>query len=494
MSYSFVPAAVNCMYSYGIGVYVKYHKETVSSKLHPKIVVKQDNHKYTWLSCPDRELVMVKNSYPQFYPMGENFDEYLDLNIFNDEVCSALDIDIYMLNYSAYGTKGGNSPRARRNGRNPNSKMQPNILADSGGFQLYSGAKDFIDPKDVIDWYNDNVDWGMVLDVPPILSEEDILYKSAVMQKNNIKVMLEHKKPEVELINIIQGWTFDQRMKFLDIVDFPEIDRLAFGGYRGSPVSEIAAILQLTNGPRRFKHYHILGVYNLLKLPAIIKVANLKGAPFFTSDATTPIQSAINKRYHHQSSIFDPERRIDIGRNSAVNEFNYLPCSCPVCHIVKYMSIFSVLESQLVSNLLTLHNIYEIKRYTKMMDSLAANLTDKEYKDVVKHQLKRRGEGTLAALDLIATYNDDPKKALKRYAMFFPKGEVGLFPTGNGDGLFGEGRDAMVGEDKHLFIKGKKETDDEKRIRFAKTVKKYSAIHGNMDKKKKKKSKNLKEK
>src|ERR1035437_10249638 len=185
MSYSFVPAAVNSLSKFGTSIYVKYTRSNVN-----QIVVKEFNFKYIWLVCPDRELVFVKNNQPLFHPMGENFDEHIDLNVFNDDVCNELDLDIYMINYNAYGPTSKSSPRARRVGRNPNAK-QPHILADSGGFQLFSGVKSYIDPLDVIAWYNDNVDWGMVLDVPPIRNGRPNFGKrSALIQRKNVELML----------------------------------------------------------------------------------------------------------------------------------------------------------------------------------------------------------------------------------------------------------------------------------------------------------------
>jgi queuine/archaeosine tRNA-ribosyltransferase len=464
--YSFVPAAVNSLQPHGLGIYVKYSKNDSG-----RIIIKEDNFKYTWIVCPDREIVVTKNNYPIYYPMGENFDEYVDLNIYNDHVANSLEVDIYMINYSAYGKNSKLAPQGRRNGRNPNVKQQPFILADSGGFQLHSGVKEYIDPLDVITWYNENVDWGMVLDVPPCIHEDQYLKRAAVIQANNIKVMLDNKKPNVELINILQGGNHDQRMEFLKIVDNPAIDRLAVPAYRDSTISDTASILRLVTAKRKFKHYHILGVYNLLKLAPIIRIANQRGIPLVTSDASTPIQSAVNKIYHHQQSIFEPEKRLIIGnRENIPSVHNFLPCSCPVCSAVKYMGILGALDNQSISNLLSIHNIWEINRYTNMMNELAQTLSDADYKSVVKHQLKSRSSDTLLALDMISLYFKEPDAALRRYARYFSKNTAGLF-SGN-SGLF-EDRVESIDKDANLFINAKVETLEEKRERLERTLARY---------------------
>lgn len=480
MSYRFVPAATNALDKNGVGIYVKYTRSKTD-----EIIVKKDTYSYIWLQCPDRELVFVKHRFPEFSPMGENFDEYINLNIYDEDVTSEIRTDIYMLNYTAYSGSKTSSPRLRRSGRNPDI-WQPHILADSGGFQLYSGVKEYLDPVEIVSWYNDNVDWGMVLDVPPALATPEIVKRSAKIQAKNIELMLKHKVKNLELINILQGITFEQRKGFLDIVDHPELDRLAFSGYRGTVVNSVADVLKILSLPRKFKHYHILGVYNLPKLIPIIKMANMGKRDFLiTSDASTPIQSAVNKIYHHQQTIFEPAKRLLIGHKESIsNPYYHLPCTCPVCSAVKYINIFGFIDTQLISNLLSIHNIYEINRYTRMMDKLASTVDAKEYRSVASHQLGTRAPDSLASLDLIDAYYDNPDKALKRYSLYFNKLDTGLFDS---SGLF---EDNVRGEDsstvdKAIFVNKREETDAEKRERQERVLQNYEKLYFKNVKKKK---------
>jgi tRNA-guanine family transglycosylase len=469
--YSFVPAAIDSMPRQGMGIYVKYCRSATPNK----IIIKRNDPTYMWLICPDRELVLVQPGNLEFSPMGENFDKYMDFNLFDDAVCNDIDLDIYMINYSAYGPDSKKSPKARRHGRNPNMN-QPHILADSGGFQLYSGTKTYIDPKEVVTWYNENVDWGMVLDVPPIIRTPEYLKRSAAIQKANIDVMMANKTPNVELINIIHGENYKTRMEFLKQVDHPDINRLAFPGYRDSTVSTIADLLQIVfSKERKFEHYHVLGVYNLVKLAPIIKIANMKGVPLITSDASTPLQSAVNKLYHHQQSVFEPARRIVVGAREAYANVNvHLPCSCPVCSTLKYANILGILDKSVISSLFTIHNIYEIKRYSRMMDELARTVDDKEYRMIVKRQLGSRSPETLAALDLVSKYKDDPEGILKKYSYYFTKTPAILFQDG---GLFESGRE--VCEIAHnTRASAVVETDEERKARFEKTLSAFETTHG----------------
>jgi tRNA-guanine family transglycosylase len=414
MSYSFVPAAIDSFDARGMTLYVKYTKSKSNN-----VFIKEDNPRYTWFICPDRELLIVKNTAQEYHPAGENFDEAINLDVYDDRVLQELGTDIYMLNSGAFGDNPERSPRLRRNGRNP-KLVQPHILADSGGFQILSGRTDYIDPIKVVEWYNENTDWGMVLDVPPIVSDWDNVKRGARIQAKNTEIMFKHKTKELELVNVIQGFDSKQRAAFLDMVDHPEINRLAIAGsYRiENLVERITDILKIIHLDRKFKHYHILGIYSLTTLLPLIQISNLSTVnALITSDASTPLQSAVNKFYHHQQSIFSPERRLPIGHKDIVyNSRLYLPCHCPVCSAVKYQNIFSFVDTGVITALLTLHNLYEINRYTSMMNELSQTISYKEYRSITRHQLGGRAPATLQALDLIHEYSKDPDKAFKIYS------------------------------------------------------------------------------
>jgi predicted Fe-Mo cluster-binding NifX family protein len=487
--YNFVPAAIDSFKKTGFGLYIKYTR----SNSPDSIVVKKNAPNYMWLVCPDRELVLIEHgSHPEFVPMGENFDKYVDFNLYDDHVCAGLDVDSYMINYSQYGfdktgKMNSKSPMFRRNGRNPNMPNQPKVIADSGGFQLYTGKKDYLDPKEVIEWYNENIDWGMVLDVPPIVRTDHYLKRSAMIQGENNRIMMDHKNEHVELINIAHGDTYEKRMEFLKHVDHPGINRLATTGYRDSVVSTIAELLQLIlRSERKFKHYHVLGVYNLRKLLPIIKVGSIlpevkigkwKGVPLITSDASTPLQSAVNKLYHHQQSVYEPARRLVIGaRNTYANVHAKLPCACPVCSNIQYLNILGILDKQVVSNLIGVHNLYEIRRYSRMMDELAHKVSNAEYKAVVRRQLGSRAKDTLAALDLISVYMENPEETVKQYQVLF-KSQA---PMTIGDTYLMNDDDSREILEKASTTRQSTvaETDSQRKARYEATLHGYEKIYG----------------
>jgi hypothetical protein len=487
--YSFCPAAIDSFKKTGFGMYIKYSR----SKSPDSIVVKKNAPNYMWLVCPDRELLLIEHgSHAEFVPMGENFDKYIDFNLYDDHVCEDLNLDTYMINYSQYvfndkGVMSPKSPMFRRNGRNPKMPNQPNVIADSGGFQLYTGKKEYLDPKEIIKWYNDNIDWGMVLDVPPIIRTDYYLKRSAMIQGRNNKVMMKHKNDHVELINIAHGDTYNKRMEFLNYVDHPGINRLATTGYRDSVVSTIAELLQLIfKCERKFKHYHILGVYNLRKLIPIIKLSSIlpevtigdwTGVPLITSDASTPLQSAVNKLYHHQQSVYEPARRLVIGaRNTFSNIHAQLPCACPVCSSIKYLNVLGILDKQVISNLIGIHNIYEIRRHAKMMENLAHTASNAEFTAVAKRQLGGRAKDAIHALDLISVYREDPEKAVARWKPHF-KSVAPL--TSTPTTLYEDERSKSVIFEKASTTRQSqtKETDEDRKTRYEKTLHGYETLY-----------------
>jgi queuine/archaeosine tRNA-ribosyltransferase len=419
MSYRFVPAAIDYANS-GLGCYIRY-KNSGSDR----VFVKQHDATYMWLVCPDREIVMVRdaNCIDTYAPMGENFDEYIDWNIWNSAMSQALGTQIWMPNYTNYmSCENPKSPNIRRSGRNPKQE-EPFILSDSGGFQLWTGLRSFLDPVELVKWYNDNVDWGMILDLPLSIHDPVLIKRSTKVQAKNIDLMLKNKNDRVELINITHGFTAEERLDFLKAVDRPEINRLAFTGYISTIVSSVADMLTILTKARKFKHYHVLGVYNLAQMAVLVKLGNLKGMELLTSDASTPIQSAYNKSYHHQQSIHNTHKRLVIGdRESIPADWKFLPCSCPICSALKYTDILGVLDTGMLTMVLSMHNIYEINRYARMMDGLCRDVSDKEYKNIIKHQLGSRAVETIRGLDLITAYNKDGLDALKKFSIYLNRG------------------------------------------------------------------------
>lgn len=381
--YAFVAAGALQRNFGGYVAYIKY-------KGGPnKVSLKEQSSYHAWYICPDREVVIVRNnlSPDAFYPYGDNFDECVDLSIYNDYASKGFGLEYIMTNF----THSPNSINRRTDLRtHPNNRIQ--VMSDSGGLQLVS-RKDkslVINPKELVEFYNNNVDAGMVLDLPLAIADEKTTLRAAKVQRDNNRIMLKHAKG-IELINIFHGHTDYERAKYREIVEDDRIPRLALGGVQfNSMMTAISIIYSAIEEGLHYKQYHILGVFLAPYLPLLVKMANSgENPPHITSDSTSHIQSAANRAYHFQFDITTTSKRLPIGTRSSIpNPSRILPCQCPVCKALKYTDILGFGPGRHTTELLAVHNAYEMARYTRQLQEACEQLTPKEYNAFVSEQMR----------------------------------------------------------------------------------------------------------
>lgn len=408
--YRFIPAAINWHTFGGLGAYVRY------GTYPNKIVVKQADSNMAWLQCPDREVVLVREQHraTSWRPAGENFDEYVSFDLFDDKVSAdGFDLDFFMTNY--IHTELTTCPNNKQQGYKGGAK----IVTDSGGFQVAMGKVDWIDPVQLVRHYNNNSDIGIGLDIPIWSNDDKMLMRAAKVQKLNLITMLKHKRKDLELLNPVHGGSPEKLRSFYKLVRHPDVNRIAVAGTQdGTLVAGIDTLLEAYVGlGQKFDQVHVLGVYNIAHMLPIIWAANSFGDRLLTSDASTALMSANNKMYHTQHDMFSPVRRLRIGDiGTRPSPHNVFPCQCPVCKTLKYVDILSVLDGGLYRHTLMMHNIWEINRYSKMMDDLASTLNVTEFKEVCRSQLQnhRDTKSSLAAIDFVQQAATDSLSAARR--------------------------------------------------------------------------------
>jgi hypothetical protein len=415
--YSFVAASAQSKDFGGYAVYIKYKSGPKN-----KITVKERTATYMWFVCPDREILIVRNNYhtEAFYPYGDSFDTCVNFNLINDQVSKGLNIEYIMTNY-AHDSKAKSNRLI--SDLSPDDRIQ--MLSDSGGLQLARGVKGIIHPKDLIDYYNDNVDAGMILDLPLFFSDIKIAKRAAKLQRANNNIMLKYSKGP-ELINIFHGQTVEERKLFRSIVEDKKIPRVAIGGIANYlPTAGVNAIYDTIEGPFKYKQYHILGIYTAGLVPLMVKLANSSVGVHITSDSTSHIQSAINKAYHFQFDIFHNMKRIPIGsRGAEQNTLRYLPCQCKVCTTIKYTDILGFGDSRFTAELLAMHNASEMSRYAASLQEICINGSPRDYNRIVEEQLRRNPDlnDVKAGLDFIDCVDKHGiKVAQKKYKFYINK-------------------------------------------------------------------------
>jgi len=421
MAYSYIPAGIFHPSHGGLGAYVRYHKPKLGG-----IVVKQMAPGYIWLDTPDRELLLTANTHHKQSVVPTQFDEFVNLSLSHADSSVDLDFDMYMTNYTQHkGKKVGNPEIRRTVGR---KEGQPIIVADSGGFQIAVGRETWIDPSDLTQWYNKNVDLGMVLDIPIRFQDNDLVKRCAYVQKANTDFMLREKSNNLELINIFHGINDADVTAYRDICEVDGVDRLAIGGaYWFGALGAIDRVLFYILNGKKYKHYHILGVMNILHVVLYMRIASKGFAPLITSDSSTHLQNAVTKGYLFQPFISHQFKPIDIGdKENFPAPHNHLPCVCPVCSTIKYADVLRILSGNLAAFLLMTHNMYVTNRYLKGMHSIIQTATTRELKELMGFQFKSRNQfvadETLRGLDFIDLVQQEGlETARSRYA-FYMKG------------------------------------------------------------------------
>ena len=412
---SFVNAAFNNGFA-GWGIYVRYgdFKEfrLISESLYHAHII-----------CPDRELYICNNCTKSLAnPILNNYDEFLDLNIYGQNFKKFL--PQYMLNYTDFASAPDKSSIVK-------NEKSPLIFCDSGGFQIGMGRTDIINPINLAKFYNENINLGMVLDIPEY-SEDDPLNNDLVMglaevQKRNNEYMLKYLNKDVELINIIHGGTLDQKLMYLNKVHNDKIHRLALPSVNiPMTLPRLNLIFEICRQAKKlgsYKHLHLLGCFNKRTLAVLAKLAHcnipeVQGLDF-TTDASTSIQTSINYLYTKNINIWEgvneyipsPNEKFTLidhhkGKYSdgllTPNPASMLPCNCPICSTIKYSYILRNLRAgDLMKSIFVTHNSIEMFNYVDLLNNYAKNLTTEQYTQYVKRIQEDDGSNSVNCLKFI---------------------------------------------------------------------------------------------
>lgn len=439
--FNWVPAANLFSAFGGLGIYVKYKGGKKN-----KILIKHHTAKSCHLICPDRELLFTwENQYADaYYPAGMGFHEYVSLNTLDDTVCKKMGIKYAMTNFVHVDDTAG-AANNRTQGRPPNSDVT--MLSDSGGFQFSTGVVGAVNPLEMIKFYNKNVDAGMCLDVPLTVPSRQLVQRAGALQAKNLELLVKHKANHVDLLNILHGATNEEAEEYREIVERPDVDRLAMAGlYRRGIVSGADYIWNTTRNGQRYKQYHMLGIFSNSHLAMMVAAANLgDNPPHITSDSTSHIQSAKNRTYHYHLDVYKTHGRALFGAKGSIpNVHNTLPCHCPVCETVKYSDVLGFLPGQMMMSLTSVHNAYTFIKYTQMLQDACRQLPWAEYVELVTAQLShlksRDSKEVLMSLDFLyraahdglASARKHYPTQIKQYNSRFSDGKekVGLFGSG----------------------------------------------------------------
>ncbi|WYW00783.1 hypothetical protein Aura_00103 [Pseudomonas phage vB_PpuM-Aura] len=362
------------------------------------------------------------------------------MSAFDDLTARDMGVSQYMVNYTQHINKDSISHNTRKGDVTAFADKSRHIVADSGGFQLGMGRLDYLDPMEIIQWYNNNADIGIVLDIPMHFNDPELYQRLGRVQAANTELMMQNKRPSLELMNIFHGNTQEEVSRYRELVERDDITRLAMGGtYYDTQMTAIAKIIQQMVTGRKYEQYHMLGVAKLSLVYPLIYMAKKGLAPLITSDASTWLQESVSKGYYFQEHISTPPGFFKMfDKVNSPSPFNHLPCNCPVCTAIKYTDVLSVIGGNVSTFLLAYHNMYTYNRIVTSMTEIIMNSTDKEVREVVNGHLKTRGgKGeSMKLYDLIDSVVDVGYDATRNKYSFF----LNSLPTtgpGKTSSLFG---------------------------------------------------------
>jgi tRNA-guanine family transglycosylase len=256
------------------------------------------------------------------------------------------------------------------------------VVLDSGGFQQLSQGIT-LDPVQILKWQEMNGDVGMILDFPPVSISTDqhglttpVSYEEfqrrAQLTLKNAKLAKEHRTvPDFQLLNVLQGGSWEKLNYWYDTVNQVALDGWAIAPKPPSSPEAIIRDCLFLKHKGYTGRIHILGVSGITTSPFIAYIS--KYFDKVTFDTASPILDA-NTRYGYYLPILDGKKLIYFGSNpdrkfphTTVKE---LPCDCPVCNFVNATGLEILNEYKKGTQLLTMHDVYIVLRYTKMMKSL----------------------------------------------------------------------------------------------------------------------------
>lgn len=288
-----------------------------------------------------------------------------------------------------YGRK---HPSFRERIRYPDDRF---LMGDSGGYQI-STLNASINIRDLCKWYTNNVDVGLILDVPTRDSKgksrgSEQFEKALRKTKNNIDKMMQYEM-DCKLYGVVQGSTYEERQRWIAMLSDYHFDGMAFSGLdRYDPLSVAQIYLDETG----HKDIHILGVGGSKVAPLLYYMAKLYDNIIF-DNATHNLTSILGQ---YKVPISNGKSwALSLGTKSE-STIKTLPCDCPVCKGVNYnadtMRGKHTKKNPIVV-LLSLHNLYCSMRYYNMLNSLKDSP-----RDLITFIKKYSSDRTLLAIEFL---------------------------------------------------------------------------------------------
>ena len=413
--YEYVPAAIDSL-TKGLTIGVRFTSTKSKNILHQHYRVTKVKNAVK-VELFDREVYFMRASDdPKNRINAADFDTLLDLDFFsNKSLLSQAGYTFAMVNSHAV-------PKKYHIDYDYEKKEDwPEVIADSGGFQLRTGVADFLSPKEIVEAQGRICSIGISLDVPfPLThgSEVSLFRRAAFVQKWNNEVFKAHKTKNMKLMNVIHGPNFYLLDKYREVVEDEDIDRVAIGGVRKLELTPLVfRLMNVILKGKKYKQYHALGVSGLERWVLLCYLAHKKIAKLITSDSSSYIQCGINMQAFDNTRLcYSQDMR---SATPDISQYRRLACSCPVCSTLEYAVLANDRANSMSFSALVAHNLFVGKSY---LDEIY-QLTSHSHKEILaylsQHVTKQKLltiQKAMHAVDM--SLQDGLEKAARRYSPY----------------------------------------------------------------------------
>lgn len=304
------------------------------------------------------------------------------------------------------------------------------LWADSGGYTIATkGAK--IDPREAIEWQEKNSNCAFTLDIPPTkvtagnqispgknerLTLSEFEHHAQITRENNIIFDKLRKRDDLYLYNVIHGYNIDTYNLWWDYVT----SDTKFEGFAtgikppGDCLLQAFAIMFLYDKGVR-ERIHLLGIAGITVIPVIVWASQYIDKMSF--DSTSYGYGSLTRAYVYPDKI---RYYTHLGKkyNTKDKPLKKIYCKCPICVDFEDPSFFNGGGTTWPGMLLSLHNLWCVKKYVEELDNTLNVEKDKEkfFKLVLQHT----GDSSQKTMHGIHFIEDVIKLGLKKaYDIYF---------------------------------------------------------------------------
>lgn len=289
------------------------------------------------------------------------------------------------------------------------------LMADSGGFQQLT-QKTYLNPIKVLEWQELVCDIGFIFDHPVMPTDyNEVVEHKQKRTVENAQLALKNRSKEskMKLYGVLQGHKYEEKINMMKMYNgiLNQFDGFAAGGF-GVLSSNLPELTKsLTMSFKVFQDYQKpIHMFGLSGERAMIILTYL--SKVYNKNVTYDSSSYSSGSHYMEYEMSNRNMTLSFGRENRNTTIDRLPCTCPVCSVVKTLDDK---PSNQKGSILALHNLYHTLDYAYFLNCL------KEDKNKFIEFAGKINNDLLPLFEFIDLSVIDMEQALKKYSHLFKK-------------------------------------------------------------------------